>query len=67
MTAAGKKPDGGTSSVNGRHGLQCVLKTECICLDFIRLAFLSMELAVNFVPAEGKPQKAGCSIQQYIE
>lgn len=67
MTAAGNKPDDGIGSVNRRHGLQCVLKTECICLDFIRLAFLSMDLAVNFVPAEGKPQQAGCSIQQYTE
>lgn len=59
MTAAGNKPDDGTGSVNIRHGLQRILKTEFIVLDFIRLAFLSVELAVNLVLAEGKPQQTG--------
>lgn len=67
MTAAGNKPDDGTGSVNIRHGLLCILRTEFIVLDFIRQAFLSVELAVNLVFAEGKPHQTGgeYGIQQH--
>lgn len=57
--AAGNKPDDGTGSVNTRHGLQCILKTEFVVLDFIKPAFLSAELSVNLVLALGKPQQTG--------